>query len=119
MFSCGLSNIGVNSNGNPVYLTFSCANVSRFYRIVDEKLLLKLLSIFPNYFLIPGTRSVPFQQNPKGVAIHETLHALGLAHEHVRSDRDDHITVNWENVDPQNYQFFGINDAKLFTRSVD
>ncbi|CAD5213825.1 unnamed protein product [Bursaphelenchus okinawaensis] len=77
---CGLSNIGLNNLGNPVYLTFRCTN-----------------------------------QPAKGVAIHETLHALGLAHEHVRSDRDDHITVNWANVDPQNYQFFGVNDAKLFS----
>ncbi|CAD5219811.1 unnamed protein product [Bursaphelenchus xylophilus] len=77
---CGLSNIGLNNLGNPVYLTFACTG-----------------------------------QNAKGVAIHETLHALGLAHEHVRSDRDDHITVNWDNVDPQNYQFFGVNDAKLFS----
>ncbi|CAD5219815.1 unnamed protein product [Bursaphelenchus xylophilus] len=54
-------------------------------------------------------------QDNRGVAIHETLHALGVAHEHVRTDRDDHIRINWNNVDPNNYAFFALNDAKMFT----
>lgn len=32
----------------------------------------------------------------RGVALHETLHALGVAHEHVRMDRDQHIKVSEE-----------------------
>jgi astacin len=44
--------------------------------------------------------------NPMGVAIHETLHAMGLQHEHLRMDRDKFITINWENVNPQNYDSF-------------
>ncbi|KAL3118509.1 hypothetical protein niasHT_000274 [Heterodera trifolii] len=39
--------------------------------------------------------------NPMGVAVHETLHALGLQHEHVRPDRDNFITIFWNNMDPQ------------------
>ncbi|KAK3888453.1 hypothetical protein Pcinc_007481 [Petrolisthes cinctipes] len=31
---------------------------------------------------------------------HEILHALGYPHEHSRPDRDNHITVKWENIQP-------------------
>ncbi|XP_054627121.1 hatching enzyme 1.2-like [Dunckerocampus dactyliophorus] len=31
---------------------------------------------------------------------HEVLHALGFHHEHVRSDRDDHVEINFDNIQP-------------------
>ena len=33
-----------------------------------------------------------------GHAMHEMLHTLGVYHEHMRPDRDDHIKIVWSNV---------------------
>uniref|UniRef100_A0A1I7V1Z4 Metalloendopeptidase n=1 Tax=Caenorhabditis tropicalis TaxID=1561998 RepID=A0A1I7V1Z4_9PELO len=51
----------------------------------------------------------------RGVAIHETMHALGVSHQHLRLDRDKYIKVDWSNIDPQHYDTFAISDAKLYT----
>ncbi|CAM9876862.1 unnamed protein product [Lampetra planeri] len=37
----------------------------------------------------------------KGVVLHEFMHALGFHHEHCRSDRDDHVLVLSDNIDPE------------------
>ncbi|CAJ0934391.1 unnamed protein product, partial [Mesorhabditis belari] len=50
-----------------------------------------------------------------GVTIHETMHSLGVDHQHIRMDRDKWITVNWGNVNPQMYDSLAVSDAKTFT----
>uniref|UniRef100_A0A914H282 Metalloendopeptidase n=1 Tax=Globodera rostochiensis TaxID=31243 RepID=A0A914H282_GLORO len=53
--------------------------------------------------------------NTMGVAVHETLHALGLQHEQVRPDRDNFITIFWNNMDPQRYDMFAVSPANKFS----
>ena len=45
-----------------------------------------------------------------GSIIHEMMHALGFWHEHSRGDRDNHITVLWENVrEGKQFQFLTLS----------
>jgi len=43
-----------------------------------------------------------------GVILHELGHALGMAHENSRPDRNDYITVNFDNVRPESVKNFDI-----------
>uniref|UniRef100_A0AC34QLN0 Metalloendopeptidase n=1 Tax=Panagrolaimus sp. JU765 TaxID=591449 RepID=A0AC34QLN0_9BILA len=50
-----------------------------------------------------------------GIIIHETLHTLGVIHQHLRTDRDEFIRMEWSNMNPQYYDHFAIADASMFS----
>ncbi|KAI3364464.1 hypothetical protein L3Q82_011256, partial [Scortum barcoo] len=43
-----------------------------------------------------------------GNLCHELIHALGLYHEHTRQDRDQYITVQWQNIIPGRQMNFNV-----------
>lgn len=38
-----------------------------------------------------------------GNIVHEIAHSLGFFHEHSRPDRDDYVTVHWDNIEGGEY----------------
>ena len=47
-----------------------------------------------------------------GSIMHEIGHALGLEHEHTRSDRDQYIEILWGNIDPVKRHNFDISNRR-------
>ncbi|KAH0620767.1 hypothetical protein JD844_021519, partial [Phrynosoma platyrhinos] len=45
----------------------------------------------------------------KGVVEHELEHALGLIHEHSRSDRDKYVKIMWQYISPNDRRNFELN----------
>ncbi len=53
-----------------------------------------------------------------GNVIHEIGHALGLYHEHTRPDRDDHIQLNWGNINSSYSYNFDMVTSNVTTTSA-
>uniref|UniRef100_A0A8D3DQB3 Metalloendopeptidase n=1 Tax=Scophthalmus maximus TaxID=52904 RepID=A0A8D3DQB3_SCOMX len=52
----------------------------------------------------------------RGTVQHELLHALGFHHEHTRSDRDQYVRINWENIPAVNaFDFHKMDTNNLNT----
>lgn len=50
----------------------------------------------------------------KGIVIHELGHALGVFHEQNRPDRDKHVTINWDNIEPANkFNFYKLKENQV------
>ena len=48
----------------------------------------------------------------RGTTLHEFMHALGIDHEQNRPDRDDHIDLDWENIQRNKRHNFEILQSK-------
>lgn len=48
--------------------------------------------------MLGGVQALKISNWTRRLILHEIGHALGLSHEHQRSDRDDFVDVIWENI---------------------
>ncbi|XP_061722714.1 uncharacterized protein LOC133529107 [Cydia pomonella] len=54
----------------------------------------------------------------EGQIMHEVMHILGFSHEHVREDRDQYISVMWDNIKPGYKKFFEIKRRPAILSSL-
>lgn len=59
-------------------------------------------------------------QNPgclqHGVIVHELMHALGFYHQQSAADRDEWVTINWQNIKQGNFSLISILDRSNIRR---
>ncbi|CAF3391332.1 unnamed protein product [Rotaria sp. Silwood1] len=58
----------------------------------------------------------------QNIVIHELLHAVGFAHEQTRPDRDQHVTVNYNNIEAgkeSNFQRYLTSEVNTFSKAYD
>jgi hypothetical protein len=54
-----------------------------------------------------------------GSVAHEIGHALGLAHEHSKKNRDDYVIVEWDNIEPDKIHNFYLRENFVITEGFD
>ena len=52
--------------------------------------------------------------------LHELFHTLGVLHTHARNDRDQHVTIHWENIRPdQQFNYCKENSGQTSSYGVE
>ncbi|XP_067231188.1 hatching enzyme 1.2-like isoform X1 [Chanodichthys erythropterus] len=54
-----------------------------------------------------------------GIIEHELIHSLGFYHEHTRSDRDQYIRINWDNIPKESAYNFQKQDTNNLNTPYD
>lgn len=98
------------------------ANTTNYIEFVDYS------STLSQVGMVGGRQYVllEFPYVTSGNIMHELLHTLGLFHEHTRSDRDNYVTIHYENIMPgyeSNFAIFngytnGINYGSFDFNSI-
>lgn len=74
---------------------------------------------------VRGRQDISLQYTKKAACdvaatAHEMGHAIGLAHEHSRADRDSYVKILWDNIEPsQKYNFEKINFQSIGTYDIN
>lgn len=58
----------------------------------------------------------------QSVIIHELIHAVGFAHEQARPDRDQAVTILWDNIQTgqeYNFQAYTTSSVNTFNKPYD
>jgi hypothetical protein len=61
---------------------------------------------------IGGSQDIQIGGCGKGSIVHEVLHAAGFYHEQSRGDRDEYITIVWDEIAPAHRLNFEMRDAR-------